>query len=107
MSVMQARGGIPQVFRASIDSTGREHRFGSPIFWLKARNKGAVVLKLYFKEADFDDDVNYVELPVAAATDPWGQWEGPVELIAANSQIWLKSVGAASAVEVVGFQRRG
>jgi hypothetical protein len=107
MSVVQLRGGIPLVFRDSIDGTGRDHRFGSNIFWIKARNKGAVLLRMYFLESDFTGDRNYVEIPPASASEPYGEWEGPVELVAADARVWLKSTGAASAVEVVGFQRRG
>lgn len=107
MSIAQLRGGIPHVYRASIDGTGVAHRFASNIFWLKARNKGAAVVRLYFLESDFDADRNYVQLPVAAADQPYGQWEAPVELVAADARVWLKSEGAASEVEIVGFQRRG
>lgn len=103
MSVLQTRGGIPEVFRDSIDTTGREHRLPFSCFWIVARNKGANVVRLYFSQASFTADANYVELPVAAATAPHGEWSAPVEA----KEIWLRGVGGASDVEVVSFQRRG
>ena len=103
MSLAQIRGGIPLVFRDSIDTTGRKHDPKKFVNYIVARNKGANVVNLFFTEDDFDADANFVELPVAAATAPYGEWSGPVEAEA----IWLKAVGGASAVEVVLFQRRG
>ena len=104
MSVVQLRGGVPCVFLETINATtGREHHFGVNLFYMVARNLGANPVKLYFTAEDFAGDVNYVTLPVKAATDPHGEWKGPVEA----SRVWLKATAATSAVEIVGFQRRG
>ena len=103
MSVLQTRGGIPDVFRDTINTTGREHKLPFSCSGIVARNKGANIVRLYFSLADYTADVNYVELPVAAATAPHGEWTGPVEA----NQIWLRAALATSDVEVVTFQRRG
>ncbi len=103
MSVLTVRGGVPHVFRASIDGTVREHMLPSDCMYLIARNKGAVVLRMFFTKEDATNDENYVELPVASAILPFGEWHGPVEA----DHLWFKSTGAASEVEVVSFQRRG
>lgn len=108
MSVVQARGGVPYVLRATIDGTGRKVRLPFYISHLKVRNKGAGIVRLYFTEADFDADVNYVEAPVAAATTPYGEWEGPVETTAGEHDgLWVKSASGSNAIELVAFQRRG
>ena len=103
MSVLQVRGGLPQVVRTTATTTGRKHRLSFYTSGLVARNQGANVVHLYFTEADFDASENYVVLPVAAATDPHGEWSGPVEV----ENVWLRSVGGDSITEVVVFQRRG
>lgn len=103
MSVLQTRGGIPDVFRDTIDTTGREHNLPFNVSGIIARNKGANIVRLYFTEADFDADENFVELPVATAIQPYGEWAAPVEA----DKIWLRAAAATSAVEVVSFQRRG
>lgn len=103
MSVMQNRGGIPVVFRDTIDTTGREHNPRVNINYIIARNKGAGTVRMYFTEADFDANVRYVELPQDSAADPYGEWRGPVEA----NMIWLRAVTVSCEVEVVTFQRRG
>ena len=108
MSVLQSRGGYPVVFRESIDATGREIHFGTQIWFLKARNKGLVPIKMYFSQTDYDNDIRYVEIPIVATETPHGEWEGPVELKDPNySRVWLAGDGGASEIELVGFQRRG
>lgn len=102
MSVVEGRGGYPHVFRATIDTTGRGHRFPFTSKYLKIR-VATNPCKMYFTEADFTADANYVVVPVAAAATPHGEWEGPLEA----SQVWLKGDGGNSAVELVAFQRRG
>jgi len=103
MTLLMSRGGIPDVFRDTITTTGREHNLPFNAFAIKARNKGANVVRMYFTQADFNADAKFVELPVAAAAEPHGEWEGPVEA----EKIFLRGVGGSSAVEVVAFQRRG
>jgi len=102
MSIVQIRGGIPDVFRESIDTTGRIHSFG---FWINYLTIRVLTFpcRMYFTEADFDANENFVALPVAAAENPHGEWHGPVEA----NQVWLRGVGGTAAVEMVGFQRRG
>ena len=108
MSVVQTRGGIPYVLREVIATTGRKVRLPFHISHLKIRNKGANIVRLYFTEPDFTGDLNYVEVPVASATYPYGEWEGPVETaIGDHDSLWLKAITAGVAIELVAFQRRG
>jgi len=99
---METRGGHPHVFRESIDTTGRGHAFTFTSKYLKI-SAATNPCRMYFTEADFTANANYVVVPVAAAATPHGEWEGPIEA----SQIWLKGDGGTSAVELVAFQRRG
>lgn len=103
------RGGIPHVVREAFDTTGRAVRLPFDILYLVARNKGANVGRIYFTQKDFEDGVNYVELPVAAATDPYGEWQGPVETITGSdhTDLYLQGIGGSATVELVVFQRRG
>ena len=103
-----AGGGVPLVQRASFDTTGRKVILRSFIHYLVVRNKGANVGRLYFTEEDWTNDVNYVEIPVAAAAEPYGEWRGPVETAHDKySDLYIKGVVGAADIEVVGFQRRG
>jgi hypothetical protein len=91
------------VFRETIDnSTGRVHAFPFVSKYLKVR-AATNPCKLYFSEADWIADANYVVVPVAGTSTPNGEWEGPVEA----SAVWLKGSGGSSAIELVAFQRRG
>jgi len=103
MSIAQTRGGVPRVIRESVTTTGRRYSFPFYTSYLVARNKGANIIRMFFTEADFTANANYVEIPVAAATDPHGEWDGPTELQA----VWLKALTAATNLELVIFQRRG
>lgn len=103
MTLVQTRGGIPRVVRATIDTTGRKVKLPFFTGYVVARNKGANVIRMYFLEQDFDDDANYVELPVAAATAPHGEWVGPAEA----DDLWFRGVVGSSDLELTVFQRRG
>jgi len=106
--VATVRGGVPHVVRDSITTAGRKIRLPFYTLSMIARNKGANVVRLYFTEADFTANANYVELPVASAILPHGEWAGPVETTAGiHADVWVKSIIGASAVELVFFQRRG
>lgn len=101
-------GGIPHVVRDVFTTTGR--RVNLPFFtlYLIVRNKGSEIGRLYFTEDDYTNDANYVEIPVAAATDPHGEWQGPVETAHdKHADIWVKGATASATIELVAFQRRG
>ena len=106
---MTVRGGIPYVFRdAAIATTGRKIRLPFLIHSLIVRNKGSNAAKVYFTEADFTADQNYVEIPVASPTYPYGEWSGNVETSSGDhSDLWVKASAGTASLEVVGFQRRG
>lgn len=101
MSILEQRGGVPHVFRADIDTTGRKHDFRQMAKYIQVQAVTNPV-RLYFSLDDYTNDVNYLAVPVAAATHPWG-WEGPAEV----SEIWLKGDGGTSSVQLVAFLRRG
>jgi hypothetical protein len=102
MSVLESRGGAPHVFRDTIDTSGRVHAFPFVSKYLKVR-AATNPCKLYFTEADFTADANYVVVPVAGTSTPNGEWEGPVEA----TRVWVKGSSGNSAIELVAFQRRG
>ena len=115
MSVLGLRGGVPLIFRSTAipASPGDlRHSWSRPnggwTNYLIARNKGANVIRMYFNQADNDaaagaGNAKYIEVPVAAAGQPYGEWKGPVE----SREIWLKGIGGLGDIELVGFQRRG
>jgi hypothetical protein len=106
--VATIRGGIPVVRRVAADTTGRKVRLPFYLLFLKVRNKGANVARLYFTEADFTANENYVELPVSAATEPYGEWEGPVETHEGDrANIYVRGISGSTDLEIVLFQRRG
>lgn len=107
MSVMESRGGIPHVLRATIDNTGgRFHRFPFTSKFLIVRSS-TNPCKLFFSEAEFDKDgaseaSDHVLVPVPAANTPHGEWAGPVEA----QGVWLRGSGGSATIELVAFQRR-
>ncbi len=103
MTIMSARGGFPHVFRASILHTAvRYHRLPFASKWLKIRVAGNIC-RMFFSEADATAGTNYIEVPVAAAETPHGEWEGPLEV----ANIWLLAVTGTSTIEMVVTERRG
>ena len=103
MSIAQIRGGIPNPYSSAVSTTGHQHVFPFNSFYLVARNLGANVIRLYFTEADFTNDENYISLQVSSQSTPHGEWKGPVEA----KECWVRSELGASTVEIVSFQRRG
>ena len=102
------RGGIPLVRRVAADTTGRMVSMPFYLMYIKVRNKSANVGRLYFTEADYVADANYVEIPVAAAETPYGEWEAPVETAEGNrANLWVKGISGTADLEMVLFQRRG
>jgi len=100
MSIAQTRGGYPDVFRDTIDSTGRPHAFKFTSQYLILRS--AAQVKMFFTEADFDAGVNYVQVEPPGVNHTTGEWQGPVEV----DTVWLKATTTA-AVELVAIMRRG
>jgi len=109
MSVMTVRGGIPFVVRdTAVTITGRVVNLPFLINSLHVRNKGAVVCRLYFTLADFTADENFIEIPVASTTYPYGEWSGPVETaMGPYENVYLRGVAGSANIELVAFQRRG
>lgn len=100
------RGGIPIVRRLVIDTTGtagptneRGYRFPAVIKWLQISNEGSDSIRVYFTDADFVANANYIVLDATT-----GFFEGPVEA----SHIWLRAENSSSdPVVLVMYARRG
>lgn len=93
MGGVQMRGGIPEVFRdGAVTTDGRKHTFPFVTNWLRIK-AGGDACRMYFTQADFESDSNYVELP--------NENEWPLEL----EVIWFRSTGV-TAIEMVATQRR-
>ena len=110
MSVVTVRGGVPIAQQLTITTTGRPILLKFSTLWIKLRNQGSNVGRLYFTQDDFDGDKNFVVIPVAAAATPHGEWEGPVETTQSDTgrqHLYLRGVGGDADVELVTFQRRG
>lgn len=99
MSVLTVRGGIPRVYRMTIDETGVGWDFQFTTNWLKIRASTNPV-RMYFTEDDYDNDEAYVLVPEGDRG-----WEGPAEA----DKVWLRCPvgGSTSEVEMIAFQRRG
>lgn len=103
MSVLTVRGGVPHVFRASADNTaGMTHVLPFMSMYLQLRVTGNPC-KLFFSAEAMAADADYILVPVASTSTPYGEWQGPAEI----GQVWMKGSGGASAVELVAYQRRG
>lgn len=108
MSVLTARGGVPHVIRDTVTTTGRKYRLPFYTLYMKIRTTAGNAVRVYFTEADFTADENYVLVPVAGPSYPNGEWDGPVETCAGDhSDIWLRGNGGDAPFELVAFQRRG
>lgn len=105
MGLVQSRGGFPQVWQGTVGTTGaftRPKGQTSHIQVMAVTNP----VRVYFREDDFNADVNFILVPVAAATHPWG-WEGPAELGALPvHKIWFRGVGGNSDVTAVFYLRK-
>ena len=113
MSVLTVRGGIPYVFRGDVTTGiaplgGRKLRLPFYINFVQIRIESGNPVRLYFTEADYQNDENYVLVTVASPTYGTGSWEGPVETCAGDhSDLWLRGQGGTAEVQLVAYQRRG
>lgn len=95
--------------RATFTTAGRRFEVPFATKYLIVRNKDATHAgKMYFTEADFDGDENYVDLPIVAA-NVIGEWRGPVETVPGSDRadLWFIGVSDSVDLEIVLFQRRG
>lgn len=108
-----ARGGLPYVFRDAAVTAGVAPAGGRkvtlPFFinFLKIRVE-AHDCRLYFTEADYLADTNYIKIRKSADAHPYGEWSGPVETYPGDrADLWLRGDGGSADVELVAFQKRG
>lgn len=98
------RGGFPTVFSATIDTTGQRHALPAISKHLRIRNTGGTNdLRVFFTQADFDADANFVTVDANVATDSEDVLEGPFEV----KEIWFKAAAGSTTVEMIEFNRRG
>lgn len=94
---LDARGGFPFVRQYVVPTAGAA--YDAPFAVTKQidiENAGSGALRVYFTEADFDADANYVA--VAAS----GSRSMPAEV----RRIWMKAITLTAAVTVVFYERR-
>lgn len=107
-----AQGGIPYVLRATVTTGvapagGRKVDLPFFIHFLKIRVTGNDCA-LYFTQADYEANTNYVHVRKIADSAPYGEWSGPVETCAGErASLWLRGITGSSDVELVAFQTRG
>lgn len=106
-------GGVPYVLRDAAVTTGvapaggRKVTLPTNICYLIVRVHSEDC-KLYFTQADYEADENYVYIYKAGANYPYGEWRGPVETApGSHSDLWLRADANTADVELVAFQRRG
>ena len=102
MSLFEGRGGIPHIWRETIDTGGRHHAFPFTSKYLQIR-VATNPCKVFFTAEDMAADTGYVLVPVASTSTPYGEWQGPVEA----QGVYLKGSSGNSVVELVAYQRRG
>jgi hypothetical protein len=100
MSILETRGGYPHILRETFTITGRSHSLRGFSKWICIR-ASTNPCKVYFKEEDFDNDTNYIGVPVPSASTPYGEWKGPIE----TNTIWIKGDGGSSDVEFIAIMR--
>lgn len=105
MSVAQTRGGIPHVFRGTIQLAGRKHQlpFYTNYCVFRVASGSANGCRLFFTEDDYTNNENYVVVLPPGANQTTGEWCGPAEL----EDVWFRGDGGPSDIEFVAFQRRG
>jgi len=103
MTALETRGGFPFVTRRAIPigASDPQQVVQSPghIKFLQISNEGGNIVRVYFSEADYTADANYIELEATT-----GYFEGPVELRGNN--LYLRAQTAASDPVVVVFYLR-
>lgn len=100
MSVATHRSGPPHVFLGSYNTTGDTHSIRGVSHWIRIR-VSTNPCKVYFSETAFNNDIDYITIPVAAAATPYGEWSGPIEI----SNIWFKATTGTTNVELVAAYR--
>lgn len=97
------RGGVPIVRRLSVTTSFGGYPLPVAIKYLQLYNQGANDVRVYFTEADYLADANYLVLPSST-----GVFEGPVELRATAFQLFFRAQGGTSTpIVVIAYQRRG
>ena len=104
MSVLQTRGGVPALIKASVTTTGRFYRFPFTTSFVLLRVTGED-LRIFFTEADFNKagGTAYFTVKKEAADQPHGEFAAPIEC----QGLWLKAAANTASVDILAFQRRG
>lgn len=104
MSVLQTRGGVPYLIKASVSTTGRYYRFPFETSFVLMRVT-TQDLRIFFSQADFDaaGGTNYFTVKKEGTENPNGEFAAPMEA----KGLWLKAAANSALVEMLVFQRRG
>lgn len=102
MSVLQTRGGVPHLIKATVDTTGRYYRFPFVTSGILVRVT-TDALRIFFSQEDFDGGVNFFQVDPVSAAYPYGQFEAPIEA----KGLWLKAATTTAVIDLLAFQRRG
>lgn len=98
--LVETRGGIPVPQHVTATAAGVTWPLKLTSKYFQIANQGAAVVRLYFSQADFAANLNWVPLDTLANE---GYFEGPAEI----DTIWLRSEGADSLCIAILYQRRG
>ncbi len=97
---MQQTHGRPQPRRLTVDTTGGQARFNAETIHLQVSCEAGVV-RLYFSETAYTANTDeYIELDSAVASESF--YEGPANIGA----LWLRGVGGAATVTMVGYLKK-
>lgn len=101
MSLLQIRGGPPQVRRETVTTTGSIYKFEAMFTWVHISNDGANPLRVYFRQEDFDAGINYVLLAARGTADEPSVFAGPLE----QCQVYLRTTGGNSDASITAALR--
>lgn len=104
MSVLQTRGGVPALIKASVTTAGRFYRFPFTTSAVLMRVT-AEDLRIFFSQEDFDEvlGTSYFVVKKESASTPYGEFVAPMEC----QGLWLKAAANTAVVDILAFQRRG
>lgn len=97
---MQQTHGRPQPRRLTVDTTGGQARFTAETIHLQVSCEAGVV-RIYFTEAAYIANTDeFIELDSAVVSESF--YEGPANV----SALWLRGVGAAATVTMIGYAKK-
>ncbi len=102
MGGVQTKGGRPEFYQGSTNTTPLKHRFPFITNWVRIRATSGA-LRVYFSEAEAALGDNGQYFLVSQATTNEDVFAGPLELEA----IWIRGNVGSVTYEIVSTQKRG